>query len=138
MKHTQDLYEALQKKMQLGDAVNWRDLAVRIGHEEMALFDYMCTNDLIQVWALLHASDAPFFIGKNADFMPDKKLAMGELDQLRIRKDFKDLNDIIQAFRINMGTKNFTTNPEFIRQMENISLITMNSDGKYSFKPVLS
>ncbi len=136
MPNSTELYKTLKRKQAVNAPVNIRDLAVRIDNEEDALFDYILKNDPEQVNKLLHESDAPFFIGQNASFIPSPQRMLGELKQLQIKKDFPTLNKIISGFRIYMkpDKNKWTASPDFIRAMESLSMIELDKKGEYRFK----
>ncbi len=135
MPNSKQLYADFRKKQQMSAPVNMRDIVVRMDNEEDALFDFMLRNDPEQVNKLLHESDAPFFIGQNANFVPNPKAMAGELKQLFIKREYGTLNKIIGGFRIWMksGDK-FTTNPTLIQEMEKLSMIEMDNKGEYRFR----
>ncbi len=134
MPNTKDQYQQLIKKMKLGAPVSMRDLAIRADNEEESLFDLMVRNDPEQVSALLHHSGAPFVVGENAKFIPQADRLRAELKQLLIRQDHKDINDIIGAFKWNMRTRNFTTDPELLQHMELINLLGYDKAGNRVIK----
>ena len=129
---TQDHYNnVLLPKQKSGSPVSWRDVAVRIDNEPEKVIDFMCENDYQQVWSLLHSSDTPQTIGKGMSFKPNFNQAKGSLMLLLAKQDHATLNSIIKGFRINMNTKNITTNPSLLRELENIQAIKMMPDGAY-------
>lgn len=128
MPNTKEQYKEFLKKKQMGAPVSIRDLAVRADNEEESLFDLMIQNDLPQMNALLHDSDAPFFIGQNANFIPDANAVAAEMKQLLIRKDFNIINSIIGGFVWNKKTQNFTNDPKLLQEMQLIG--TLGTDAK--------
>jgi hypothetical protein len=137
MPNTQGQYERFLAKKRNGSPMTWPDLAARIDNEEEPLLHYMVENDFPQLWRLLHQSDAPGTIGQGMTFTPNKQRAEGELKLLLVKRDFNTLNDIIKHFRINMNTKNYTTNPDLIRTMEQFQTIVMDKNG-YKFNVKIS
>lgn len=133
MPNSQGQYQRFLAKQASGSPVTIGDLAARLDNEEEALLHYITENDFPQLWRLLHHSDAPGTIGQGMSFTPDKNKAQGELKLLLVKRDFNTLNDILKHFRVNMNTKNYTTNPELIREMELLQTIVMDKDGKYKF-----
>lgn len=125
-----EFQRVLQKKS-LNAPVNIRDIAVVIANSPEDLLDYMVNNDPAQVWKLLNDSPAPSYIGDNMKFKPDAQRARAELQQLLIRKDWKDIAWIIERFRINTNTRNYTTDADLLSQLESIGEISIK-DGGYA------
>lgn len=123
--------------MRSGSPVTAADIAARLDNEAEAILHWMVLNDLPQVWMLLHRSDAPAFIGETMAFAPNAKRAEAELKLLLVKKDYKVLNDIIGAFRVNMGANNETTHPDLIRQMELLQTL-LSADGSYRINGTVS
>lgn len=132
--NTQDHYNQIfLPKQKAGSPVSWRDVAVRIDNEPERVIDYMLENDLQQTWGLLHASDTAQSIGQGMSFKPNYNQAKGSLILLLAKQDYATLNDIIKKFRININTRNITTDPALLRELENIQAIKMMPDGRYGF-----
>lgn len=129
MPNSKTQYDRFLAKQKAGSPVTWEDVAARIDNEHDALFSFLVENDFPQVHKLLHHSDAPGTIGRGMSFTPDKKKSMGELKLLDIKRDYGTINDILKHFRINMQTKNKTTNPDLLRALENLQTIVMRTDG---------
>lgn len=139
MTNTNELYRQYLRKKSSGSPVDMRDIAVRMANEEKALFAYMVANDPEQVSALLHASGAPFNVGQNASFVPKPQRLNAELEQLLATKNFRELNRIVQGFRVYMQSESkFTTSPDLLRELDLIGLITMDGDGERRIKVKLA
>lgn len=138
MPNSQGKYDRFLAKQRAGSPVDFGDLAARLDNEEEALLHYMVENDFVQLHKLLHHSDAPGTIGQGMSFTPDKSKAEGELKLLLVKRDFDTLNSILNRFRINMNTRNYTTNPNLIREMELLQTIVMGNDGRYKFNVKIS
>lgn len=131
MDTSKEFRQILEKK-QTGSPINVREAAVAIANDEETLLKYMADNDPSQLYRLLHQSEAEMFIGKNAAFIPDKKRVEGELKLLLVKKDFKTLNDVVSAFRIDRDTMNYTNDSKLIKALEDIKAINFEN-GTYAF-----
>lgn len=134
---TSSEFERVKAKQKVGAPVSAREVAVIYANDDRSLLDFLVENDYVQVYSLLHQSDATMEIGKNANFVPDRSRVVGELNSLLVKKDFSILNDIIRNFRINMAAGNKTSNPKVIESLSDIGAISMTDTG-YKFNLSLS
>lgn len=112
-------------KIEGGYKLSMHDAAVHFDNNPDFLFGFLADNDPKQLNALIHHSDAPGTVGRGMKFFPDAKKSYGELKLLYAKRDYKTLNDIINNFRVNMNPSNYTTNPNFLKALENIRAVEM-------------
>lgn len=137
MDTSREFQKVLDKQSQ-GLPVTMRDVAVVIANDPETLLRYMVDNDYVQVHKLLHLSDAPMLMGKNASFRPDKKRVAGELKSLLTRNNFKVLNQVTDFFVINTDTDNYTSNPELIQKLCDVGAVHKTPTGEYEFDIVFN
>lgn len=125
-------YNRVLEKKRLNAPVSLRDVAVVIANSPDDLFDFLVNNDPTQLWKLLNESPSPSYIGNGMRFKPEAVRAREELKQLYIRKDFADLKWILDRFRINTNTRNYTSDASLLSELESIGEITMKNGG-YGF-----
>ncbi len=125
------LAKVLQKK-NTQEPITFDDLAVIIGNDPESFFVYMVNNDPAQVHKLLHRSSTPQEIGRGMSFTPNPVRLLAELNMLNAKKDYSPLNDIVENFVVNMGAKNWTTNPNVIAKLADRHIIK-NFNGEYKF-----
>ncbi len=130
-------YNNVLAKGKVKAPVTYREVAVAIANHDETALKYIADNDPIQVYALLHQSDSPLEIGKNAKFIPNKERVEGELKLLLIKKDFDTLNDILSKFIVNTNTQNYTTNQQIMKSLEDIGALSFVG-GKYIINARLS
>ncbi len=125
------------EKSKIGAPVTYREVAVTIANDEKSLLKFIADNDPVQVYGLLHRSDAAMTIGKNANFLPDAERVKGELALLLAKKDFATLNDILAHFKVNNTAKNYTSNQKVLASLSDIGA-TSFKDGSYKFNCSIS
>lgn len=131
----QDEFKAVLSKQKTGSPVSYRDVAVAIACDEQTLLKFLTDNDYVQVYKLLHQTNAPLSIGNNAGFIPNKKRAESELHLLQVKNDTTAINDIVSNFRINLNTENYTTQQDIINNLSGMGVITMTDTGyKFNLK----
>lgn len=122
-------FQNVLNKKQNGMQISYRDAAVVIGNDPETLLKYMVDNDYVQVHKLLHYSDSNVLIGKNAKFNPNKKAVSAQVLTLLIRKNWKVLNQLVDNFVVNLTTDNYTTNPQLIRALQDIQVLSVTENG---------
>ncbi len=127
----------LAQKIKTKSPVTMREVALTIVNDEETLLKYIADNDPVQAYRLLHESDAPMVVGVNANFVPNTNRVEGEFKLLLVKKDFKTINQVVSKFVINMKAKNYTTNSQLLKAMEDMKAIRSTNDG-YMFNLILS